>query len=120
MNNIDAGDASIDALAILQAQLSGRSQATVAVESTVFLVLDLVAFLGNAIVCFLMYRNPQLRTPTNLYILWLAVADILVAVLVLPFTVAAHINSGWIFGPVVCRLQGYLLTVLLQVRIQSN
>lgn len=118
MNNIDAGDTSVDALAILLDQLSARSKGIVAMESSLFLLLDLTALVGNImVVCYVMHRNPRLRTPTNIYILSLAITDLMIAVLVLPLTVGAHINSGWSFGTVVCRMQGYFLPVLLQISV---
>ena len=120
MNNIDAGDASVDALAIFLDQLSARSKGIVAMESFLFLLLDLTALVGNImVVCYFMHRNPRLRTPTNIYILSLAITDLMIAV-----PAGASVDS-WrpyqqrlvIWYSVVCRIQGYFLPVLLQISI---
>jgi len=46
---------------------------------------------GNVLVCLSVYRERNLRTATNFFIVSLAVADLMVAVLVMPFAVYVEV-----------------------------
>jgi len=47
--------------------------------------------------CLIIYRKPGLRTPTNISILFLSVSDILMAVLIMPFSLASSIKGNGYF-----------------------
>ncbi|XP_019639524.1 PREDICTED: neuropeptide FF receptor 2-like [Branchiostoma belcheri] len=59
---------------------------------------------GNAVVCWVIASTPRLHTATNYFILNLAVADLLVAVFCIPFTLVEHILYDYQFGEVMCKL----------------
>lgn len=61
-------------------------------------VLIVCALLGNVLVIFSVATNRRLRTVTNCYIVSLAVADTLVAVLVMPLAVAEDVTRKWLLG----------------------
>jgi len=67
------------------------------------LVVFVVGLCGNILVCVAVYRNPSMRTVTNYFILNLAVADALVILFCLPFTVVWDVTSTWWFGTAVCK-----------------
>ena len=117
MNNIDPGDASVDVLAILQKQLEGRRKITVAIESTALITIDLAALVGNAILCFIVYRNSRLRNPTTMLIVALAITDLLTAAIVMPLTIDAVIHSKRRFSDTVCKAHAFAMAVLAQVSI---
>ena len=117
MNNIDPGDASVDALAVLQKQLEARSKVTVAIESTVLITIDLAALVGNAILCLIVYRNSRLHTPTSMLIVALAFTDMLTAATVMPLTIDSVIHSKRRFSDTVCKAHAFAMTVLAQVSI---
>ena len=85
-------------------ELSSRSLFLTVVQSSNMAVLNVLALLGNILVCIAVYRNTRLRTTTNLYIIALAVSDLLSAIFVIPFTVGALIASGWPSSKDVCRM----------------
>lgn len=58
---------------------------------------------GNTLVIYVVLRHTKMKTVTNIYILNLAVADVLF-MLGLPFLVTQYVVSSWPFGPVLCRL----------------
>ncbi|XP_036771738.2 somatostatin receptor type 5 [Manis pentadactyla] len=58
---------------------------------------------GNALVIYVVLRHAKMKTVTNIYILNLAVADVLL-MLGLPFLATQNAVSYWPFGPVLCRL----------------
>uniref|UniRef100_A0A915P051 G-protein coupled receptors family 1 profile domain-containing protein n=1 Tax=Meloidogyne floridensis TaxID=298350 RepID=A0A915P051_9BILA len=58
---------------------------------------------GNALVIAAVLMRRRLRTATGLLILSLAVADMLVGLVVLPFSIANEVLNGfWIFGDIWC------------------
>ena len=77
---------------------SSRGIVLVVVESCIFLALDLIALVGNTLVCVALYRNISLRTITNNFILSLALIDLLMALLVMPLSVSASLAGEWIGG----------------------
>ncbi|XP_022372710.1 somatostatin receptor type 5 [Enhydra lutris kenyoni] len=58
---------------------------------------------GNTLVIYVVLRHAKMKTVTNIYILNLAVADVLL-MLGLPFLATQNAVSYWPFGPVLCRL----------------
>ena len=63
---------------------------------------------GNALVCFVVWNDHQLRTVTNLFIVNLSVADFLIIVVCLPPTVLGDVTETWYLGSVMCKIVIYL------------
>ncbi|KAK5848093.1 hypothetical protein PBY51_005741 [Eleginops maclovinus] len=63
--------------------------------------------LGNSLVIYVIYRFKTLRTVTNFFIANLAVADLLVNTLCLPFTLVYTLQGEWKFGGALCFLLPY-------------
>lgn len=57
---------------------------------------------GNSLVIYVVYKFKNLRTVTNFFIVNLAVADLLVNTLCLPFTLVYTLYGEWKFGQVLC------------------
>ncbi|XP_076585401.1 neuropeptide Y receptor type 2 [Chaetodon auriga] len=57
---------------------------------------------GNSLVIYVVYKFRNLRTVTNFFIVNLAVADLLVNTLCLPFTLIYTLYDEWKFGQVLC------------------
>ncbi|XP_020373191.2 D(1) dopamine receptor-like [Rhincodon typus] len=63
-------------------------------------LLILSTLLGNTLVCVAVIRFRHLRTKvTNFFVISLAVSDLLVAVLVMPWKAVSEIAGFWPFGP---------------------
>lgn len=77
-------------------------EAGAAVLTLGFLVLATV--LGNALVILSVFTYRPLRIVQNFFIVSLAVADLAVAILVMPFNVAYLLLGKWIFGIHLCKL----------------
>ncbi|XP_013358426.1 PREDICTED: D(4) dopamine receptor, partial [Chinchilla lanigera] len=58
---------------------------------------------GNSLVCLSVASERTLQTPTNYFILSLAAADLLLALLVLPLFVYSEVHGGeWLLSPRLC------------------
>lgn len=58
-------------------ELPPRSVERVVLESSFWTIMATAGFLGNILVCIAFYRNPVLRKITPIYIVALAITDIL-------------------------------------------
>ncbi|KRZ09695.1 Neuropeptide Y receptor [Trichinella zimbabwensis] len=76
-----------------------------AVAVVVYTLITVVAVIGNATVIFIIGHFPRLRTPTNALIANLALADLLMALLCIPFSfVSTLILQYWPFGWFLCKV----------------
>ncbi|XP_076847049.1 dopamine receptor D4a [Brachyhypopomus gauderio] len=67
------------------------------------IILIVVIICGNLLVCLSVYTEKALKTTTNYFIVSLAVADLLLAVLVLPLFVYAEFLDGvWTLNTTIC------------------
>ncbi|XP_018592265.1 neuropeptide FF receptor 2-like [Scleropages formosus] len=71
-----------------------------------YLLIFLVCMVGNGAVCFIVLRSKNMRTVTNVFILNLAISDLLVGIFCMPTTLVDNIITGWPFGSLVCKLSG--------------
>uniref|UniRef100_A0A3B5LUQ5 Neuropeptide FF receptor 2 n=1 Tax=Xiphophorus couchianus TaxID=32473 RepID=A0A3B5LUQ5_9TELE len=79
---------------------------TAAIFIVSYLLIFLVCMVGNGVVCFIVLRSRNMRTVTNLFILNLAVSDLLVGIFCMPTTLLDNIITGWPFGSLVCKMSG--------------
>ncbi|XP_074546740.1 neuropeptide FF receptor 2-like [Halichoeres trimaculatus] len=77
-----------------------------AVFTVSYLLIFAVCMVGNGMVCFIVLRSKNMRTVTNLFILNLAISDLLVGIFCMPTTLVDNIITGWPFGSVLCKLSG--------------
>ncbi|RMC17570.1 hypothetical protein DUI87_05234 [Hirundo rustica rustica] len=68
-----------------------------------YLLVCALGLSGNALVIYVVLRHAKMKTVTNIYILNLAVADVLF-MLGLPFLATQNAISYWPFGSFLCRL----------------
>ncbi|KAI6192755.1 7 transmembrane receptor [Aphelenchoides besseyi] len=72
---------------------------------SVLTILVVLVVLGNALVIAAVIMRRRLRSATGLLILSLAVADLLVGLVILPFSIANEVlHSFWIFGDTWCTI----------------
>ena len=94
------------------AHLTAKGTALIVVESCIFVLLNIAAFVGNSLVCLAFYRNPSLRTVTNYFVLSLALTDLSMAVLVMPLSSISAMTNTWITKELGCKLN-YLCSNVL-------
>ena len=93
----------------LSNELSKRAEHLVWIETVLFTVINVAAFFGNLSVCYAVYRNQRLRTIVNIFVVALAMSDILISVFSMPFSVVTLARGRWIFSADVCRFQGFAM-----------
>ena len=68
-------------------------------------VFSLVVVIGNVMVIIAVFKEIYLRTVTNYFIVSLAIADVMVGGVVMPFSISNEMtNSMWLYGQAWCDL----------------
>ncbi|KAL2098236.1 hypothetical protein ACEWY4_007443 [Coilia grayii] len=67
-------------------------------------IFILVAIIGNILVILSVLCNRHLQTVTNFFIVNLAIADLLLSIIVLPFSASLEVLGCWVFGRVFCNI----------------
>ncbi|KAM6940376.1 alpha-1A adrenergic receptor [Xenentodon cancila] len=67
-------------------------------------VFILVAIVGNILVILSVVCNKHLQTVTNIFIVNLAMADLLLSIIVLPFSASLEVLGCWVFGRIFCNI----------------
>ncbi|XP_030381529.1 dopamine D2-like receptor [Scaptodrosophila lebanonensis] len=68
----------------------------------ILILFPILTLFGNILVILSVCRERSLQTVTNYFIVSLAIADLLVAVVVMPFAVYFLVNGAWALPNVVC------------------
>ncbi|XP_064450818.1 leucine-rich repeat-containing protein 20 isoform X2 [Mirounga angustirostris] len=71
-----------------------------------YALIFLLCMVGNALVCFTVLKNRHMRTVTNMFILNLAVSDLLVGIFCMPTTLVDNLITGWPFDNATCKMSG--------------
>lgn len=70
-------------------------------------IIFLLSVSGNILVILTLTKIKKMRTITNLFLLNLAVSDLLLSVLCMPFSLVAFLLKDFIFGEPMCILVRY-------------
>ncbi|XP_042350532.1 C-X-C chemokine receptor type 2-like isoform X2 [Plectropomus leopardus] len=84
------------------------------VVSVFYVIIFLLAIPGNLVVGLVIGLSKQSLPPSDLYLLHLAVADLLLAI-TLPFWATA-VTMGWVFGDAMCKI----VTILQELSFYSS
>ncbi|XP_013784556.1 histamine H2 receptor-like [Limulus polyphemus] len=91
----------------------------VVVMSVIIITVMLAAVVGNILVILTVFKQRNLRSKTNVFLVNLAVTDTLTAVLNMPISLITLINGDWIFGDVLCKFNGFTMAMFLICSIQT-
>ncbi|XP_065121222.1 trace amine-associated receptor 13c-like [Paramisgurnus dabryanus] len=84
-----------------------------------FSVLSVWTVFMNLLVIISICRFKKLHTPTNMLILSLAVSDLLIGLIVMPFEAIKFIETCWYFGDTICRLILIIMGLLLSTSLSN-
>ena len=93
--------------------IPNRSQVQTAIEVTITVLVLILAVGGNILVCFVVYKNRNLRTIPNAFFLNLAVSNLLLALSQLPMLINTIVRGEWIFGERFCHFYTFLDITLI-------
>ncbi len=70
----------------------------------IYIVIFLTGVIGNILVCFVIFKHPDMRTTTNFFLVNLSIADLLVLIICMPPSfVDLYAKEVWHFGHVMCK-----------------
>ncbi|XP_013772534.1 octopamine receptor beta-2R-like [Limulus polyphemus] len=75
---------------------------TLVLKSCAMIIIMFAAVFGNTLVIVSVFRHHKLRITTNYFIVSLAFADTLVALLAMTFNASVKIAGRWVFDPITC------------------
>uniref|UniRef100_H3B871 G-protein coupled receptors family 1 profile domain-containing protein n=1 Tax=Latimeria chalumnae TaxID=7897 RepID=H3B871_LATCH len=78
-------------------------------------VIIVISLFGNLLVCHVVMKNKRMHSATSLFIVNLAVSDIMITLLNTPFTLARFVNSTWVFGKTMCHISRFVQYCSLHV-----
>ncbi|XP_078382085.1 octopamine receptor beta-1R-like [Oculina patagonica] len=99
--------------------LETRSTGVAIVEISFFLLINVATLFGNLLLCAVLLKNLSFRSITNILILALSVADILMGAICMPLTCGALVQGKWIYGDFACQLQCFFIYFLAFVSLQT-
>lgn len=85
----------------------------------ILVCIIVLAIGGNIMVILTILRHRGMRTRTNMFIVNLAVADILVAALDMPVSLITIAEGDWIFSKTLCKLNGFTMALFLICSIHT-
>ena len=75
--------------------------------SIIIIVFLMVSVVGNMLVILSVCRFRSMWTRTNLFLVNLAVTDVLAAVVNMPVALVTLIQGRWVFGEAMCQFNGF-------------
>nr|UYI00194.1 octopamine receptor 1-like protein [Neoseiulus barkeri] len=70
----------------------------------VLVVINFVVIFGNVLIIAAVLASNKLRTVTNYFVISLAVADLLVGLTVMPYSITLEVFRAWPFGGYFCKI----------------
>ncbi|XP_050820632.1 G-protein coupled receptor 83-like isoform X1 [Gopherus flavomarginatus] len=78
-------------------------------------VIIIISLFGNMLVCHVVIKTKRMHSATSLFIVNLAVSDIMITLLNTPFTLVRFVNSTWVFGKAMCHISRFVQYCSLHV-----
>ncbi|RWS24614.1 alpha-2A adrenergic receptor-like protein, partial [Leptotrombidium deliense] len=98
---------------------SGYSQLSIIILAFFITCIMILIVIGNLLVCVAISTEKSLKTIQNWFITSLAVSDLLLGLVIVPFSLAQELMGYWIFGTVWCDIH-HALDVLLTTASINN
>jgi neuropeptide F receptor len=82
---------------------------------TLYVIIFFLGIIGNSIVVYFVCKNKTMRTVTNVFIANMALSDIIICLLSIPFTWITLHYEKWKFGSILCSLVPFSMGVSVYV-----
>ncbi|XP_070607749.1 melatonin receptor type 1B [Erythrolamprus reginae] len=92
-----------------EASAEPRPRWVVTVLSGVLIFTTVVDVVGNLLVVVSVFKNRKLRNAGNVFVVSLALADLVVALYPYPLILAALFHNGWSLGETHCKASGFVM-----------
>nr|UQI50261.1 QRFP-like peptide receptor [Haliclona caerulea] len=87
---------------------------------TLYVIIFLISAVGNSMVCIIILRRKNMKTVTNYFILNLAIADLALTCICIPFDIPVQeMNYVWPYGAFMCKILYPLQTLALYASIYT-
>ena len=96
-----------------------RSHSEIGLVVALSILISLTSFLGNFLVVYVVHKDSRLKSLTNIFIQNLALTDISMATLHMPFWVISLYTGTWIFRETWCEIQAVIQVTLAMASILS-
>ncbi|CAH1790030.1 unnamed protein product [Owenia fusiformis] len=87
--------------------------------SVLMIIFIILTVPGNMMVLIVLMKHKGMRTRTNLFLGNLAIADLAVGLLNMPFSLTTVIKGHWIFGDVLCKINGFVMPLFFVTSIHT-
>ena len=88
-----------------KSKLPGEHLTFKAIKLILYSIIFLVSVTGNSLVCLVVARCHRMRTVTNYFLLNLAIADLTVTCICIPFDIPVQENNyKWPYGQFICKI----------------
>lgn len=82
-----------------------------------YVAIIVLAVTGNMAVVAVVLSNAKLRTVTNMFLVSLAVSDLLIATVNMPLQLRLYTSKEWVDGLALCRFNPYIQGVVIVASI---
>jgi hypothetical protein len=83
----------------------------------VFLIIFIVGLIGNGTLIYIFFRHKSMRTVPNTYIINLAIGDLMIIVVALPFVCTIYTFESWPYGEMVCKISEFSRDISIGVTV---
>lgn len=98
---------------------SGYTQSSITLLACFISTIIFLIVVGNLLVCIAIFTEKSLKSTQNWFIASLAVSDMLLGLVVMPFSLARELMGFWIFGPLWCDIHEAIDVLLTTASINT-
>jgi len=98
---------------------SGYTQSSITLLACLLTTIMFLIVVGNLLVCIAIFTEKSLKPTQNWFIASLAVSDLLLGLVVMPFSLARELMGFWVFGPLWCDIHEAIDVLLTTASINT-
>ncbi|XP_075679651.1 neuropeptide CCHamide-1 receptor-like isoform X2 [Dermatophagoides pteronyssinus] len=83
----------------------------------IFLFIFVIGTIGNGTVIYIFYQHKSMRTVANVYILSLAIGDLAMILITVPFVSTIYTFESWPYGLAVCKISEFARDLSIGVTV---